>query len=242
MSNTGPISVEALLLNARVVLGEPVILQCRINNTAATTVRVHMGEDNAEWLAITMADAEGQSLPVVDASRPRRSRPHGVHLFGARISPGGYYQRYIIVSRRFGIPHPGIYHLSINARLPYGMEPEADNIYPGYLEQTFGTVFTWRQSLPLTVDTASLERLRERAEELREAAAQRRGSAHRRMLLTALFSMPEEAALNSWRAVASDPRLVHHRGEITSRLESLSSTAAADILADISMPLPQEPQ
>lgn len=60
------------------------------------------------------------------------------------------------------------------------------------------------------------------------------------MSLEALFSMPEEYASDSWRAAASDPRLLHSRFFIADQLERLSTIKAADILAEMVLDTPAD--
>ena len=58
------------------------------------------------------------------------------------------------------------------------------------------------------------------------------------MLLQALFSMLGEYALDSWRAAASDPRLLYDRLFIADQLERLNTITAADLLAEMVLDTP----
>lgn len=211
------------------MLGEPIVLRYRLGNTSEQVIAVHMGRDQKDWLTMSL---EGPSITAAAPRLDLRLRQGGIYSTGIRISPGSSATGYVVVSQRFFVSQAGDYGLSLDVRAPYQVEFQRSEEPP--VERT---VLAESHAFPFMVTAAQPARLRAIAEALWEAAAQA-GNQERMMSLEALFSMPEEYALDTWRAAAFDPRLLHSRTFIADQLERLCTIMTADLLAEMVLNTP----
>ena len=224
-----PLHLKVHLVSSSVMLGEPIVLRYRLGNTSEQVIAVHMGRDQKDWLTMSL---EGPSITAAAPWLDLRLRQGGIYSTGVRISPGSSATGCVVVSQRFLVSQAGDYQLSLDVSAPYELESQRSRKPPAER-----TMLAESYAFPLTVTAAEPTRLRAIAEALWEAAVQG-GSRERMMSLEALFSMPEEYALGSWRATASDPRLLHSRVFIADQLERLGTIAAADLLAEMVLNTP----
>lgn len=222
--------LEMHLVSTSVILGEPIILRYRLSSTSEQEIAVHMGRDKQDWF--TMSLENSSKTPMPPRSDPRL-RQGGIYSTEARVSARNPASGYIVVSQRLLVSQTGDYDLLLNVSAPYEVYSSGRNAAHKLGGQTAEkTVLTESHAFSLTVAKAQPSRLRAIAEALCEAAVQA-GTVERMMSLEALFSMPEEHALDSWQAAASDPRLLYSRSFVADQLERLSTIAAADILAEM---------
>lgn len=231
-----PFHLEVHLVSSSVILGEPIVLRYRLTNTSEQGITVHMGRDQKDWMTMRL---EGPSKTTVPPRLDPRLRRGGIYSTGIRLSAESSAAGYIIVSQRFLVSQAGDYNLSLDVLAPYEAYFQDGKAPPRSEEQpATKNVLAESHAFSLTVTAAQPTRLGAIAEALWESAAQG-SNAKRTMLLEALFSMPEEYASESWRAAATDPRLLHSRLFIADQLERLSTIAAADILAEMVLNTPE---
>jgi len=235
-----PISVELSLSSKTIMLGEPLVFDYAITNALPEMIATYMGMDLEGWLTFRLMYAAGQEvLPLLD---PRVQNPGGMHTNGARISPHSHFRGYVVLSQRFGINKVGEYQLSVQAHLPYAPDEREGFVWPEQFEETYGTVFKAEHSFQFSATEADPARLRKIAEELASQFIERLPYS-KSVLLEALFSMPEEYALESWKAVTQAQKLPDFlRQEVAKELTRLNSITAADILADMTWKPAQPPE
>lgn len=224
-----PLHFEVHLVSNSVILGEPIVLRYRLANTSERVIAVRMGQDKKDWITMRL---EGSSETALAPRPDLRLRQGGIYSAEIRISPGSSATGYFVVSQRFFVSRAGDYALSLDVLASCELEFQRSEEPP--VERT---VLTESHAFPLMVTAAQPARLRAIAEALWEAAAQA-GNQERIMSLEALFSMPEEYALDTWRAAAADPRLLHSRVFIADQLERLCTITAADLLAEMALNTP----
>lgn len=228
---TEPIGVELSLSSKTVMLGEPLVLHYSVTSAWPEVVDTYMGMDLEGWLTFRLVNAAGQVVPSL--ADPRVSNPGGIHSDGARISPQSFFRGHVVLSQRFAMTQVGEYQLSVQVYLPYAPDEREGFIWPEQFEETYGTVFRAEHSFSFSVTDADPKRLREIAEVLADRFIERLPYSEF-VQVESLFSMPEEYALQSWKAVAHTPNLpAIFRQDVAKELTRLNSITAADILADM---------
>ncbi len=213
------------------------MLSYRLLNTSEQVIDVHMGRDKKDWITMRLA---GPSETAVQLRPDPRLRQGGIYSTGIRVSAESSASGFVAVSQQFFVSQAGYYKLLLDVFAPYEAEFQDESASQRSEGQSAErTVLTESYVFPLTVTAAQPDRLRAIAEALWEAAAQPDG-ARRMMSLEALFSMPEEYASDSWRAAASDPRLLYSRFFIADQLERLSTIKTADILTEMVLNTPSD--
>ncbi len=220
----------SLITPKMVSLGEPIILRSTIVNTSDQAVAAHLGSYNSEWYSMTLKDDQGKS---VTASFDKDfSEPTGLQTNPDRtLSPDESITKYIVVTRDFVPHHPGRYQLIIYVHIPYGQvkpDQKTPSAWKNAISDT-GIVLSQEFTYSLTIKAGDTVRLAQDAKQL-----QQRISAHpygdlSGALTTALFSMPETAAAESWRVLVSNPGM--SSGLYASELKRLQTPTAADMLA-----------
>ena len=237
----GPVGVTLSLSSETLMPGEPLTLFCTVTNALPEMLDTYMGMDMESWLVYQMVDAMGQEVPALPD--PRVQNPGGIHTTGARLSPRGKFTWAIVLSQRFAVSRSGVHSLSVRVHLPYAPDDRDKRVQPEQFEEVYGTVFLGEHKFSLLVTEADPSRLRLLAEAAADEIIQRLPQGEQGKI-EALFSMPEEYALPSWKRVVDAARMSHTgtRQGVASELTRLNSIAAADLLADMiwnpTQPLP----
>ncbi len=235
-----PIGVELSLSNTAIMLGEPLVLYYTVTNAWSEVIDTYMGMDLEGWLTFRLVGAAGQAVSIL--LDPRVQNPGGIHTNGARVSPHSYFRGHVVLSQRFAMTQVGEYQLSVQVHLPFAPDEREGFIRPEQFEETYGTVFKAEHSFQVSVTDADPARLRAIAEELANQFIERLPYSEL-VQIEALFSMPEEYALEGWLVVAHAPNLQGFlRQEVAKELTRLSSITAADILADMTWKPAQPPE
>jgi hypothetical protein len=233
----GGLSLSLSLVSNTIMLGEPIILRYDIVVRGEEELWVYLGQEQSAWASLSLVDEAGQPAP----ERPDPRRPQGglQRMKQVRVAPGRAYQASLIVTQWLTVPHTGRYELHVKARLPYmprtplDVPGERAEGYPVHSwHQKTKTVFVQEQSFTLTVTEPEEARLRGIAEGLRQDAMMGPDHDQRIAALRALLAMPEQYALLSWEALASDPGF-RHKEDLMRELAHVMSPAAADLLAQM---------
>ena len=215
------------------MLGEPIVVNVEIINTTNEEVWLYFGREHEAWAIISLVDEQGQPASARLDPRPRQG---GISSAGMRLAAGQHHHDALVVTRGLTVRHPGRYTLHVKIRLPYISNSELNTL----LERTGGSFpKPWREMMPfalvqeqtfgITITDPAPDRLREIAEALRKSAATVRDPRKRIAAIRALLSMPEQYALESWKAFAADPP-PHTRDVLLNELALVMSPAAANIL------------
>ena len=236
MADGIPILAAVSLRESTVMLGEPVLLDCRITNHSESVVAVALGELGlAQWVTVELLDPAGKRVPPTPDYRPK-SRG-GLVFARCNLKAGETHSEALVVSHRVSPPRPGKYRLSVTARVPYMVGRESVDF--NEKEQLSTLVADW--SLDLNVTKADAERLHQLADRLAARITGRRVAdavgkelklPRKATVIQALFSMPEKHALPVWRSVVNDPDLHYPESEpVVDELLRIGSPAAANLLA-----------
>jgi hypothetical protein len=224
------LSLNLSLARETVMLGEPIILHYDIVVGGDGELWVYLGQEQSAWASLSLVDEAGQPAP----ERPDPRKPQGgiQPTREARVAPGQTYRSSLIVTQWLTVPHVGRYELYVKARLPYVLGERVDGFPRRLWHMTTKTVFVQEQSFAITVTEPEEERLRQIAEGLRQDTMTRPKHEQRLAALRALLAMPEQYALASWRALASDPGF-RRKEDLMRELAHVMSPAAADLLAQM---------
>ena len=229
------LTLDLTLTSSTVMLGEPLVVDYEVVNTADEEVWIELGKERETWATVRLVDEEGRPAPV---RLDPRTAQGGISFPGARLAPGQYHHDFLVITRWRRASHIGAYTLHMEVRLPYILNSDLNAL----LEQTGGSFpKPWREMMPnflvqertlaLTVTEPDPVRLRAVAEALRQTATTSHHFEQRIAAVRSLLSMPEAYALVDWEALTSNH--LHTRDTLLNELALVMSPGAADILAQL---------
>lgn len=222
--------------------GEPIVLDYVVTNSSSREAMVGLADRGRGWLILEMVDAAGRKTPAMADPGPQ-DRKQALNGNGFVMSANSQSPGQIVVTDLLAPPRPGTYRLNIHVVVPYIIGTATGTLSLRALPQIADTFMVKDYSFPLTITAADPRRLRAVAQAFKEAAvtdihepakATSEDSDRRRNAVIALFSMPAEYALPSWRALLTDPRLEpQDYNTVIDQLYRLGSAQAADFAAEM---------
>jgi len=219
----GSIQADVSLASSKTISqGEPIVLKYKISNVSDAQIVMDIGTDGPTWLSQSLSDAAGYTIRGHEAIDPNNANSHLGLFNGGEIAAHGSFTDYVVASQWFPALGPGKYTLTAHVHVPY------ENVTHMMVEREF--------RFPLVVMPFDPKRVQSAAQALAVAAAQTpvTEAAKRKMLVYALFSMPEAQASRSWRGITSGPAssaaLLSDAVEDLGRLQSATAT---DILLEM---------
>ena len=201
--------VEMKMTSAsKIVPGEPIVLHYKIANPSkAETVEYFAGQRDSDWYRLTLTDAQGGSARAERDPHPRYVIPTGGFFDpGWRsLDPGEVREGDIVATLYLKPNHVGKYTLKVQASPACSLPSSRTSIGPGPgVRGQDGSTKSFTFSIDVLPENLNAEHAA--AEALRREL-NRGGPENPTTVAEELFSMPEGAALPTWQAVASDPRV-----------------------------------
>ncbi|MCW3060138.1 MAG: hypothetical protein JWQ02_1959 [Capsulimonas sp.] len=151
---------------------------------------------------------------------------------GALDKLGSEVTGYLVATKYLAITKPGKYSLTMHVKMPCGLartEGLLTAAMAGDDNFSFPTVVEEKDfTFPIVITPLDEQRLSKVAETMRIATIREKDKDLAQAELEGLFSMPEEQAALSWRALAFQPGI--NTGTLEEELVSLRSAAGIDIL------------
>lgn len=228
-ADRGPLAVHFRLLAERASLGEPIVLNYRIENTGPGPIEVDWQREDISlasykrevlppWLQITVTGPSGQQIPFTPDPRKEYVGDTASGTPRSRLDAGRAREGQIVLSTWFHLPSEGRYQVNIAAHLPYHSDAGSGDQAQRDVER----------SLPLLVTLQVPDTLRRTAERLRSKTLSASDPQERIAALKALLSMPEEYVYRIWREVVTSPRY-HFRDLALGQLSRMGSPGALEL-------------
>jgi len=227
-----PLLLEMSLSQEAFGHGEPLLLAYTLHNASDRHYEYDLGLLATEWFRLTLRDPQGNVVPlkkdfypVVDPGQQRKR--------GGLGPKGKYTEERLCLNRWLTFPQPGVYELTVQARIPFLENPPrtttAARVYVGEEAEAYDARFTKAPALTTTrvfrlrVLPTTTDALRATARDL-HAAFRKTGD---RVFVDALLEMPWDAASPVWR------EMMEQDGAGTYPLLYHNSVAAVDFVARI---------
>jgi len=116
---SGPIAVQ--LEKAAISLGEPILLQVRVDNRASVPLDLDLGGDGTENILISIVGPDGKTR-----HKPPTIRKEGVVFFGnVHLESGGSYAQTVVLNQWFQFEETGRYEIKIALQSPLRIAGES---------------------------------------------------------------------------------------------------------------------
>lgn len=222
----------ALITNSKIIQGQPILLRYTLTNLSShQAIAVHVGINKTEWYTLSLMDEAGQSASVIPDNRPQK--PRGAHRGTfERLSPQASSSGCIVVSRFFGVQHPGNFVLKMHIAASYAPEDaETENTAQIASDiNSGGMIYKKDFTFPLTVTPTNVLALQETASALKQDFLKEPIGDLHDADLDALFAMPETVAASMWEDLAGGATIWNAKA-IARKLAELRSVQATNILA-----------
>ena len=224
------LQVQVSLVSSNTLsLGEPILLQYKIQNSSSERTNTYMGMDKIGWMTKTWTDAQGHS--VGGATERTWHQKGGSHLIGTAVEAKRTVTGYAVANPWPLIHVPGKYTFTVHTRLPYVMESQAEGAVPEKYEMV-GSVAVNDFTFTLNILPRSLQTLRRTAESLKQKVQDAQFTDLSVAQVEALFSMPEADVSSVWQELISDPTTPRYAlGLAADQLVHLHTKTAADLVA-----------